>query len=158
MTFDVTGRTLLQRVARPDLLARVFGLLEGFMAALAVGSLAAPVLSRSAACRSPSSASAILPLVALVAGRQLLDIDRHATVPVVEIALLRSRRSSRLCPPTLESLARALEPMSVPLGVDVIREGDEGDRFGSLTARSRSFVTGRWSHRVVAARASARSP
>jgi len=132
MTFDVTGRTLLQRVARPDLLARVFGLLEGlFMGALAVGSLAAPVLvaiggvSLAFVC-----VGATLPFVALVAGRRLLDIDRHATVPVVEIALLRSLPLfAALPPPTLESLARALEPMSVPAGVDVIRERDEGDRF-----------------------------
>lgn len=131
-TFDVAGRTLLQRVARPDLLARVFGLLEGVqMAAFAVGSILAPLLvwigglPLAFAC-----VGALLPLFAVAAGRSLLDIDRHATVPVVEVALLRSMPLfAPLPPPTLESLARALEPISVPAGVDVVREGESGDRF-----------------------------
>ena len=132
MTFDVAGRTLLQRVARPDLLVRVFGLQEGLlMAALAVGTLFAPLLVRlGGVSLALVCVGAILPLVAFAAGRRLLDIDRHATVPVVEIALLRSiPLLAPLSPPTLESLARALEQLWVPAGVDVIREGDVGDRF-----------------------------
>lgn len=132
MTFDVAGRTLLQRVARPDLLARVFGLQEGLlMGALAIGSLLAPLLvSVGGVPLAFVCVGATLPLVALAAGRRLLDIDRHATVPVVEVTLLRSMPLfAPLPPPTLESLARALEPLSVPAGVDVIRQGDEGDRF-----------------------------
>ena len=131
-TFDVAGRTLLQRMARPDLLARVFGLLEGVqMGALAIGSLLAPLLvwigglPLAFAC-----VAAMLPLFALAAGRSLLDIDRHATVPVVEIALLRSMPLfAALSPPTLESLARVLEPLSLQARVDVIRQGDEGELF-----------------------------
>jgi hypothetical protein len=131
-TFDVAGRTLLQRTARPDLLARVFGLLEGVqMGALALGTILAPLLvwlgglSLAFAC-----IAAVLPLFALVAGRSLLDIDRHANVPVVEIALLRSMPLfAPLPPPAVESLARALEPLQVAGGTEVIRQGDLGDRF-----------------------------
>jgi Cyclic nucleotide-binding domain len=132
-TFNVAARTLLQRMARPDLLARIFGLLEGIeMGALAVGSLLAPLLvwigglPLAFAC-----VAAILPLFALATWRRLLDIDRHATVPVVEVSLLRSLPLfAPLPPPTLESLARALdEPVTVPAGVDVVRQGEPGDRF-----------------------------
>jgi hypothetical protein len=134
-TFDVTGRTLLQRVARPDLLARVFGLLEGLeYAALAVGSALAPLLIALGGAKAAIiGVGVILPLIAVVEGRRLLDIDRHATVPVVEIGLLRQMPLFAALPaPTVESLARALEPLTVAAGVDVIVEGDEGDRFYAI--------------------------
>lgn len=129
-TFNVTARTLLQRVARADLLARVFGVLEGLeMVGLAAGSLLAPILiALGGASAALVGVGLLLPLAALPIGRRLLDIDRHATVPVVEIALLRSLRIFSLLPPaTLESLARALAPVTVEAGVDVIVQGDEGD-------------------------------
>jgi hypothetical protein len=131
-TFNVTARALLQRVARADLLARVFGLLESLeMAGLAAGSLLAPILIGLGGARTALVGVAfLLPLAALSTGSRLLRIDRHATVPVVEIALLRALRMFSLLPPaTLESLARELTPLSVAPAVDVIVQGDEGERF-----------------------------
>lgn len=131
-TFTVTARTLLQRVSRTDLLARVFGLLEGLeMLGLAVGSLLTPVLvAVGGASAAFAGVGLVLPAVALLSGRRLVAIDRHATAPAVQAALLRSLPMFALLPPVqLETLAAALEPLQVGAGVDVVAQGAQGDRF-----------------------------
>jgi len=51
-------------------------------------------------------------------------------VPVVEIALLRSLPMfAVLPPPALESIARALVPITVSAGTAVIVQGEQGDQF-----------------------------
>jgi len=144
-TFSVTARALLQRVGRSDLLARVFGMLEGLeMLGLAAGSLLTPLLvALGGATAAFIGIGLLLPVTALTAGRRLLSIDRHATAPVVEAALLRSLPMFALLPPAqLETLAAALQPVAVAGGVDVITEGDEGDRFYVIADGEVDVVTG----------------
>jgi MFS family permease len=141
---DVAGRTLLQRISPVDLLARVFGLLEGLtMGALAAGSLLTPLLVGLAGGRAAViGVGAVLPVALLLAAPRLLAIDRRATVPVVELSLLRSLPLfAPLGPPQLESLASELEPVRVSAGEAVVRAGEPGDRFyavadGELEASS----------------------
>jgi Cyclic nucleotide-binding domain len=128
---DVAGRTLLQRIARPEALARVFGLLEGMtMTGLAVGSLLASAFVALAGNRGAFVCFAVLlPVATLLVLRSLLRADSLA-LPVVELARLRALPIfAPLPPPALEALARALERVHVAAGAPVVREGEAGDRF-----------------------------
>lgn len=129
---DVAARTLLQRTAPPHLVGRLFGLVEGTaMAALAVGSLLVPAFVALGGPRAACVALAgLLVASALVAGRSLSRIDAAATVPVVEIALLRSvPMLAPLAAPTVEALARGLTEVELVAGAELIRQGDSGDRY-----------------------------
>jgi MFS family permease len=133
--FDVAGRTLLQRTAPADVLARVFGILEAMiMAGTAVGALIAPLLiSLGGTTVAILGVGAILPLLALLGGRRLLALDAAAHVPVVEIGLLRSLRLfAALPPPAMEGLARSLVPVDTVAGEVITRQGDEGDRYYAI--------------------------
>ncbi|MGD0379735.1 MAG: cyclic nucleotide-binding domain-containing protein [Acidimicrobiales bacterium] len=128
--FDTTGRTLLQRSAPSDAIAGTFSILESLMdfglatgvilvrVALSIGGLKAALLA-PAVC-----AGALL----TVLWRRLRRIDDSATVPQVEIQLLRSISIFTPLPaPSLEGIARELVALTVPEGTAVIREGDGGD-------------------------------
>ncbi len=147
---DVAGRTLLQRIARCDVLARIFGVLEGLsMACLAVGSLLTPALIAALGAKAAIIClGCVLPAVAAVAARRLLLIDRAAAAPVVELGLLR--RLPMFAPlgaPQLEALAHALVPLHSPSGEVIVREGDHGDRFYVVADGELSVSVGHPLHR-----------
>ncbi len=133
--FDVAGRTLLQRVSPPDMLARVFGLLESLMnLCLAIGTLLVPLLIGASGPRAALiGAGALLILLIAVTGRRLLQVDEAADVPVVEIALLRSIPLFAALPaPALETLGRSLEPLEADAGTVLMRQGEDGDRYYAI--------------------------
>ena len=136
VVLDVGARTLLQRVAPTDVLARIFGLLEAiYMVGLAIGSLVVTgLVAIGGAELALLGIGLMLPLAMFAFGRQLLDIDRHATVPVVQIGLLRSLPLFASLPPdALEGVAREL----VRVDVGSRNGGDPAGRRGRPLLRRR---------------------
>jgi len=128
--FDVTGRTLLQRSAPADAIAGSFSILEALMdSGLALGAILVRVAIAIGGLKAALVAPAVVALL-LIAGlwRRIQKIDASATVPQVEIQLLRSISIFAALPaPSLEGIARNLEPLTVSKGTVVIKEGERGD-------------------------------
>jgi MFS family permease len=134
---EVATRTLLQRSVPPELIGRVFGVLEGFtMAGLAVGALLVPGLAHLGGSRlAIGGVAAVLPLAAAAGGRAVFRLDVGTAVPVVQIALLRSLPLfAELPAPAIEGLAAALRPVELSAGDVLIRQGEPGDAYFAIAA------------------------
>lgn len=128
---DVAGLTLLQRTAPPDVIARVFGVLQMILVGMiGLGAALTPVLVHAVGVRwSLVVTGAFLPVLAAFTWRKLVAIDAQARVPA-ELGLLQEIPIfSPLPAPTLERLASELETVTAAAGTVVIRQGDHGDRF-----------------------------
>ena len=148
--FDITGRTLLQRAAPPEAIAGSFSILEALTdLGLALGTVLVRLAIGVGGLRAALFAPAVVAVLLIVGlWRHLRRIDAAATVPQVEIQLLRSIPIfAALAPPSLEGVARELVPLEVTAGTVVIAEGDRGDRYyavadGRLTVTRRGREVG----------------
>jgi MFS family permease len=135
--FDVTGRTLLQRAAPADAVAGLFSVLEALMdLGLALGAVLVQVTIVLAGVRAALVAPAIAAVLLIaVLWRRLGRLDNAAVIPHMEIRLLRAIPIfAILPPPTIEGIARELEPVSVARGTTIFHEGDPGDRYYAVSA------------------------
>jgi Cyclic nucleotide-binding domain len=143
---------LLQRSVPPQLIGRVFGILEGFtMAGFALGALLIPALMHLGGSRlALLGVAAVLPLAAVTGGRAVLRLDAGTSVPVVEIALLCSLPLfAELPAPVDEGLGAALTLMQLGAGAVLIRQGEPGDAYyaiaeGELDALQDGRLLRRW--------------
>jgi hypothetical protein len=128
---DVAVFTLLQRLVPDDVLTRVLGVVWGLaMGAVALGSIAAPLLVKALGARAAFAAvGAILPLLAMLTYRRLVEIDR-AVAPAAEVGLVKGvPMFAPLSIAAKERVAASLIPVTVAAGDTVIRSGEVGDRF-----------------------------
>ncbi|MEX2210244.1 MAG: MFS transporter [Gaiellaceae bacterium] len=133
---DVAGVTLLQRAVPDAVLGRVFGVLESLTwGTIALGSIAASGLVVALGGRGALAvAGALLPVLTLLAWRQLAALDARPPDPALLDLLLGVPIFAPLPRRTLEGLAGALEEVRFGPGEVVFQRGDPGDRFYAIAA------------------------
>ena len=128
---DVSGFTLLQRAIRDDALSGVLGLIWGAaMGALALGSIATPVLVRELGAESAFVLVGLLLPVLTVAGFQRMRaLDKLAAPTRQQLLVNEVPIFAPLSLAGKERLATKLVAVDVPAGEVVVRAGEAGDRF-----------------------------
>jgi MFS family permease len=123
--------TIPQRIVPDRVLSRVFGAMEAaLVGAMSVGAVAAPLLVRGLGLRvSLLVVGALGAVVALACLPRMRGLDSKLASPTGLDLLVALPLFSPLSRATLESLAHALEPVHVPAGAAVVREGEVADKF-----------------------------
>ena len=129
---DVATSSLLFRLLAAPLLPRVTGVIESAKLALeGLGALLAPVLVTTIGVRGTLIAAALpLPIVVVSGWKMLHRMDASASDRTGLLNLLHGVPCLQpLDVASLESLTGRVTRMSVPADVEVVRQGDPGDRF-----------------------------
>jgi hypothetical protein len=132
---SVASQTLLQRSTPLDVMVCVFSLVEEIKdLGLMFGSLAVPLFVRMGGSDAAFvGIASFAPLAVAATWRRLRALDDEATIPVVEMGLLRNLEIFRALPAApLETLAREARYETVPAGTPVIRQGDVGNTYYAI--------------------------
>ncbi len=147
---DIAGFTLIARMAPDEVLARVFGVLESLVAVfIGIGAVVASALVEWFGIQAALIVIGLVcPVLAVLSLRRLRSLDRSVDDLDADVALLRSVPMLAPLPlPSIEQLARGLEPAEVPAGATVFSQGDVGDRYYVIESGQAEVVGG---GRVVA--------
>ncbi|MFF2488225.1 MFS transporter [Microbacterium sp. NPDC058062] len=129
---DLAGFTLIGRLAPDAVMARVFGVLESLVAiSIGVGSiLASGVIAWIGVEAALVVIGLVCPVLALASWWRLRRLDRSVDALDLEVSLLQQVPMFQPLPlPSIEQLARGLEPVEVAAGTPVFTQGDVGDRY-----------------------------
>src|SRR5438067_2552211 len=128
---DVSGFTLLQRAIRDDALSGVLGLIWGAaMGALALGSIATPLLVRELGARSAFVlVGFLLPVLTIAGFRRMRALNDLAAPTRQQLLVDEVPMFAPLSLAAKERLATKLLPIDVPAGETIVRAGEVGDRF-----------------------------
>ena len=129
---DVGLFTLMARLAPDAVLARLFGLQESLVSlTVGLGAVVASLLiDLTSVPVAMVAVGALCPLLVAATWRRLGRPDRNIGELDKEITLLHGIPMLQPLPlPAIEQLARGLEPVHVPAGQAVFRQGDPADRF-----------------------------
>ncbi len=129
---EVSLMTLSQRLVPCDVMARVYGVEETLtIVAMAVGSIVASTLVQLTGERGALAVTgAILPAVAVALWARLRRFEDHVDTDDAAFELVRGVPAFASLPvASLESLVSRSHRQSFDAGVDIVREGDEGDAF-----------------------------
>jgi hypothetical protein len=133
---NVAAQTLLQRSTPLDVIVCAFALIESMRdLGMAFSALMVPLLIALGGAKAAFVGMACFALIAvLAAARRIRRIDSEASIPVVEMGMLRNMRMFSALPATpLETLAREAHYVSVHPGTTIISEGEEGDGYYAIT-------------------------
>jgi MFS family permease len=140
---DVTGFSMMARLAPDEVLARVFGIFEALIAlTVGLGSILTPVVIEAVGLRGALVAlGSICPALAALSWLRLRAIDNSMQARDQELAHLRAVPMLRALPmPVMDHLARYLSHAHVPAGQAVFEQGDVGDRFYVIVAGEADVV------------------